>query len=347
VPTQPEQFGNHSGVGSLPGTDATQAIEYTFEELVDRGIPYLPELPSRGPGADLIGRSAALLVDLAVDLQPSGWRLVPRAGRDLERARSWWRQDLDLLAEIADGYTGPLKTQVAGPWTLAASLRLPRLERAVVDRGACLDLVESLAEGTAHHVAEIRRLVPGAQVVLQVDEPSAPAVLEGTLPTASGFGRIRSVEEHTVLDGLRKVIRAAKQAGAVDTLVHCCAAAPPIALLADCGAGGISLDTTLLGPEGWEKVAVAVERGLRLWAGSVPTGSPGSSVSPSRTAPDPSAVAQAVAGPWTEVGLPVEALSEVIITPTCGLAAATPTQACTILRSAARASRILVERAHA
>ena len=46
-----------------------------------RRFAHLPELPGRAPGADLIGRSAALLVDVAVDLTPAGWRLRPAPGR--------------------------------------------------------------------------------------------------------------------------------------------------------------------------------------------------------------------------------------------------------------------------
>ena len=99
---------------------------YCLGDADGLGIPYLPELPSRGPGADLVGRSAALLADLAVDLQPSGWRFTDRAGRDLARTRAFWRRDLDELAEAYDGYAGPLKVQVAGPWTLAASIELNR-----------------------------------------------------------------------------------------------------------------------------------------------------------------------------------------------------------------------------
>src|SRR3954466_8145436 len=164
--------GRASGIGSWPGTEVLESARTTFGELAEHGVPYLPELPARGPGSDLIGRSATLLVDTPVDLQPSGWRLVARPGRDLERAQSFLIQDLDVLAEVADGYQGPLKVQLAGPWTLAASLHLPRLERAVIDAGACRDIVAALSEGVGRHVAEVRRLVPGAEIVVQVDEPS-------------------------------------------------------------------------------------------------------------------------------------------------------------------------------
>jgi hypothetical protein len=73
-------WGPASGVGSLPGADPAEALRTVVGELP--GFAHLPELPGRGPGADLLGRSAALLVDLSVDLTPAGWRLVPRAGID-------------------------------------------------------------------------------------------------------------------------------------------------------------------------------------------------------------------------------------------------------------------------
>ena len=64
-------------------------------ELPD--LPHLPELPARGAGADMIGRAGALLVDLPVELVPSGWRLAAHAGRDLRRARDLLARDLDAL----------------------------------------------------------------------------------------------------------------------------------------------------------------------------------------------------------------------------------------------------------
>src|SRR4029079_9581812 len=123
--------------GRWPGADVVAPVGTSFGELPEPHIPYLPELPARGPGADMIGRAAALLVDMPVELQPVGRPQVDRPGRDLGRAQAWLRQDLDVLAEVADAYAGPLKLQSAGPWTLAAGLYLPRLERAVVDAGAC------------------------------------------------------------------------------------------------------------------------------------------------------------------------------------------------------------------
>jgi methionine synthase II (cobalamin-independent) len=320
-----------SGIGSWPGTSIREALAQV-RELLDGHLPHLPELPGRGPGADLVGRSAGLLVDLHVDLQPVGWRLVDRPGHDASRTAAIWREDLDELAEAFDGYEGLLKLQVAGPWTLASSVWLSRGERAVVDEGARRDLVDSLAEGVRQHVAAVRQLVPGAQVVLQVDEPSLPAALAGRLPTASGFGVLRALDPQEALRGLQAVLAAHDG----DTVIHCCAANPPLELLRSAEPGALSVDATLLGPRGWEGLAVAAESGIRLYPGLVPTDG-------SRTRAQD--LADALANPWRGVGMPLSGLSDVVVTPTCGLAGATPQGARAILRAAVETAAEVSERA--
>ena len=137
-----------TGIGSLPGTDPMAAARTVVTELPD--FPHLAELPARGPGADMIGRTAGLLVDINVETTPRGWRLSSdRPGKDPRRARSMLSQDLDALEEVLDGYTGLLKVQVAGPWTLASALEQTHsLKAALADPGAVADLTTSLAEGT-------------------------------------------------------------------------------------------------------------------------------------------------------------------------------------------------------
>lgn len=298
------------------------------------GLPYLPELPSRGPGSDMIGRSAALLADLSVDLQPSGWRFTDRPGRDMSRASSFWRQDLDQLAEAYDGYAGPLKIQVAGPWTLAASIELNRGERSVTDEGARRDLVGSLAEGVRQHVAEVRRLVPGAVVTLQVDEPSVLPVLRGELPTASGYGRVRAVDRAEVARGIREV----REAHDGDVVLHSCHPGAPVELLASTGVTALALDLTEASPQRWEAIAAAVESGTRLWAGVVPT-------TPVASAAEAVRVATArVADGFSRVGLPASSLADVTVTPACGLPSLTPRGAVDVQRVAIDTARELTEK---
>ena len=198
------------------------------------GFPHLPELPARGPGADLTGRTASLVVDIPVETSPRGWRLSERPGRDLNRARTMLSSDLDVMEEVLDGYRGLVKVQLCGPWTLAATLELPRtLNVAIADPGAVADLTASLAEGAAAHVAEIAKRLPGAQVAVQFDEPALAAVAGGEVPTASGLSRLRPVEAEVLRDRLAQVIAAVQGY----TVVHSCATAVPFGLIQTAGAG--------------------------------------------------------------------------------------------------------------
>ncbi|MGY1602888.1 methionine synthase [Geodermatophilus sp. SYSU D00815] len=323
----PAPWGPASGVGSLPGGDPVEAVHLVLGELPE--FPHLPELPARGPGADLVGRTAALLVDVAVDLTPAGWRLVARPGVDLRRAQDLLERDLDALTDVADGYAGPLKVQAAGPWTLAAGLERERGERAVVDHGARRDLAQSLAEGLAAHVAEVRARVPGARVVVQLDEPSVPAVIEGALPTASGYGRLAAVEAGTVQQELADAVAALP--GPV--VVHCCAPRAPLGLFRAAGAAGVSFDSGLV--QDLDAVGEAVEAGTHLLVGVVP-----GTDAPLGT---PKATASRLQGLWRELGFPAEQLhTAVTLTPSCGLAGATPAYARAAMAHVREAARYLL-----
>ena len=267
--------------------------------------------PARGPGADLIGRGAAFLVDLAFDLTPAGWRLVARPGIDQRRAREFLARDLDALHDGAAGYTGPFKVQVAGPWTLAAGLERTRGDRAVVDAGARRDLAQSLAEGVTAHVADVAARLPGAHVIVQLDEPSVPAVLLGGLPTVSGFGKLAAIEAGVVEQELADLIRAIP--GPV--VVHCCAPRAPLDLFRAAGAGALSFDLGLV--QDLDAVGTAIEAGEHLFPGVVP--------GIDSTLPPPRATASRVQAWWSELGFPADDLAAAVtLTPACGLAGATP-----------------------
>lgn len=323
--------GTATGVGSMPGTEALSAARDVLERLP--ALPHLVELPERGVGADLVGRATALLMDLPVDLQPAGWRLVSRPSRDLRRTRDLLNQDLDALEEAAQGYTGPLKVQAAGPWTLAAHVELPRGDKVLADAGACRDLAEALAAGLAGHVADIRRRVPGVTTVLvQLDEPSLAAVLAGHVRTASGFDVLR-VPGPPEIEAVLQAVTSAVAAGGGIPGAHTCSATPPLRTLVAGGARWLGVDATLLTPRDDDGVGEALEAGVRLIAGLVPT----------RGAPPPvGPTVASVVGLLGRLGAPDRA-PELAVSPTCGLAGAAPKEAGSLLARAGECARELAQ----
>ncbi|MFE9095393.1 methionine synthase [Streptomyces sp. NPDC007264] len=324
-------FGAATGVGSLPGGDAREAAKTVTGSLED--FPFLAELPARGPGADMIGRTAGLLVDLYARVEPSGWRLGDRPGRDTRRARSWLGEDLDALEEFTQDYEGPLKVQAVGPWTLAAALELRNGEAALSDPGACRDLAGSLAEGLRLHLDEVRRRVPGARLVLQLDEPSLTAVLRGQVRSASGYRTHRAVDRQVVEATLRDLV--AVHAGG-PVVIHSCAPDVPFALLRRAGAAAVSFDLSLVTERDEEAIGEAVEGGTRLFAGVVPgTDGPLS---------DPAGSVMGVRTLWRRLGLRPGLLADAVtLTPMCGLAGASPDYARRALAHCVRAARSLAD----
>ncbi|GAA2297537.1 methionine synthase [Actinomadura luteofluorescens] len=328
----PWQAGTATGVGSYPGEDPAEALRIVLGELPD--LPHLPELPARGPGADLAGRTAGLLVEMPVHLEPSGWRFSDRPGRDTQRSRDHLARDLDVLEELAGGHDGPFKIQVCGPWTLAASIELRHGDRALKDPGAVRDLTASLAEGVAAHVADVQRRLPAVQIVLQLDEPSLPAALAGTVPTASGFSRLRAIEEPIAEEALRTVIDATD----AYPVVHCCARNVPYNLLRGAGAKALSIDLRLVPRRDDDAVGEAIDAGIALLLGAVPA--------TDAALPPLKATAEPVRDLWRRFGFPPKQLAEqVVITPTCGMAGASPRHVRAALKRSRETARMLHEAA--
>jgi hypothetical protein len=346
-PNFPWPAGSATGIGSMPGTNPAEAMRVIAGELPD--FPHLPELPDRGPGADLTGRTAALLVEIPVEATPRGWRLAERPGRDLARAKTMLSSDLDVMEEVLDGFRGPLKIQLCGPWTLAATLELPRtLNVAVADPGAVADLTASLAEGAAAHAAEVAKRVPGAQLVVQFDEPALAAVAGGEVPTASGLSRLRAVEAETLRERLAQVIASTGKY----TVVHSCSTAVPFGLIRAAGADGLSFDLSQLRRGEEDAVAEAAEAGLGLLTGVMPavpqldagTTGPTGTVAPGDGSAEARQAAERVIRLWRRLGLPLDTCpAQAVITPACGLAGATPGQARTALMRCREAGSMLAE----
>ncbi|MDI5968405.1 methionine synthase [Streptomyces sp. SL13] len=329
--------GTATGIGSMPGEDAREAAKTVTGSL--EGWPFLPELPARGPGADMTGRTLGMLVELYARVEPSGWRFGDRPGRDTRRSHAWLREDLDALEEFTQDFQGPLKIQAVGPWTLASTVEMRGGEAALSDSGARRDLAGSLAEGLRLHVEDVSRRVPGARVVLQLDEPGLAAVLLGRVPSASGYRTHPAVDRAVAESTLRELVEAV----GVPVVVHTCAPGVPFGLLRRAGAAGISFDFSLITQGDWDAVGEAVEAGTVLLAGVVPGTDTGGAAGGPRMS-DPAGSVNGVRSLWRGLGLAPQTLGEsVVVTPACGLAGASPAYARAALARCVTAARTLVD----
>lgn len=173
-----------TALGSMPGRDFRESTRIVADLLPD--LLAWPELPARDASSAMIGRTLGLL-EQPCELTADGWRLAARADAAQRRAQRWWSSDLDDIEELTQDYGGALKVALAGPWTLATSVRLahPTMTHVLADEGACRDLTQALAEAVAQLASRlVARL--GRRLIVQLDEPVIGAVLGGTLPTFSG-----------------------------------------------------------------------------------------------------------------------------------------------------------------
>ncbi len=318
-----------TGVGSLPGTDFPAAARLVMDVLggADGGIPHLPELPARGPWASMVGRGTAVLTELPAELAAGEWRLSDHPGVDQRRARATLRDDLDRFQEDAHDYTGTVKLQVVGPWTLAAALFLPLGGRVLGDRAARRDLAQSLADGVVELLAQTRRRLPSATVMLQVDEPALPAVLNGAVPTEGGYFRHRAVHPPEVAEALRPLAEAAASG-----VLHCCAPGLDVGLVRAAGFAAVSLDQDLIGDV--DPLAAAIDDGFGLYLGCLPTAD-----SAREWRPDDLVRRALTLLRPLELG---PALADRLVhTPACGLAGFGPRQASAALGALRRASELV------
>jgi methionine synthase II (cobalamin-independent) len=310
-------FTKATGVGSWPGSSARQAAEVVVGELAD-AIAHIVELPARGVGADLLGRAGALLIDVAIDTVPRGYRIAARPGAVTRRAVSFLDEDMDALEEAWEtaGLRGGgrvVKVQAPGPITLAAGLELGNGHRAITDAGALRDLAASLGEGVGAHRAELARRLD-TPVVVQFDEPSLPAALGGQLTGVTALSPIAALDEAVAGPLLDTCVAAT----GTDVLLHSCAADLPWNMLQGSAIHAISVDSGTLRAADLDGIAAFVESGRTVMLGVVPATAPAKR-------PSAEEVAAAVVAVTDRLGFTRSALRDRIgVTPACGLATATP-----------------------
>jgi methionine synthase II (cobalamin-independent) len=326
-------FAKASGVGSWPGTTPRQAAEVVVGELAG-ALAHIVELPARGVGADMLGRAGALLIDLAIDTVPRGYRIAARPGAVTRRAVSMLNEDMDALEEAWEtaglrGGERVVKVQAPGPITLAAGLELANGHRVITDSSAVRDLAASLAEGVAAHRAALARRLD-TPVAVQFDEPSLPAALAGQLTGVTALSPVAALDEAVagaLLDGC-------VAAAGADVVLHSCAPELPWDLLQRSTINAISVDAGTLRAADLDGIAAFVESGRTVVLGVVP------GIAPERP-PSAEEVAAAVVAVTDRLGFGRSALRDRIgVTPACGLAGATPKWARTaigLVRKAAEA----------
>lgn len=329
-------FATATGIGSWPGVAARPAAEVVVGELAG-ALAHLVELPARGVGADMLGRAGALLIDVAIDTMPRGYRVVARPGAVTRRAVSLLDEDMDALEEAWEiaGLRGSgrvVKVQAPGPVTLAAGLELANGHRAITDPGAVRDLAASLAEGVAAHRAALARRLD-TPVVVQFDEPSLPAALGGRLSGVTELSPVAPLDEAVA----GALLDACVQAAGADVVLHVCAPELPWNLLQRSAISAISVDVGTLRAADLESIAEFVESGRTVLLGVVATSAP-------ERRPSAEEVAGAVLAVTDRLGFGRSALAGRIgVTPTCGLAGATSQWARTAIGLARKAAEGLAD----
>ncbi|GAY15110.1 methionine synthase [Mycobacterium sp. shizuoka-1] len=308
-------FAAATGIGSWPGSAPREAAEIVVGEL--HRLPHLVELPARGVGADLIGRAGALLVDIAIDTVPRGYRIAARPGSVIRRAKSLLDEDVDAIEEAWEKAGGPgsgrpVKVQAPGPITLAAQLELGNGHRALTDAGAVRDITASLAEGVARHRAELARRL-ATTVVVQYDEPVLAAALAGRLTGVSALNPVHPVDEAVAIGLLDECVAGA----GAEVLLHSCAPGLPWNVLQRSAIHAVSVDASTLADADFDGLGEFLDCGRAVVFGLVPTSAPAAR-------PSAEEVAAAAVAITDRIGFSRSSVRDRVgISPACGLAGAT------------------------
>jgi hypothetical protein len=285
------------------------AVDQVVQAFPD--FPFLPELPARGPGTDMVARALGLIDQLAFEDGPFGWRTAAHPSREQRRARARLGDDLELAAERLEGRSGDWHVSLTGPWTLSALVGRGSGELLLADAGACRDLAQAWLEAVANWCDRIQRLIPGVRLSLQVDEPMLPMVAVGAVGTASGWRRHRPVPPDRLVEGYAGLSDWAERTGLAQTVLHCCAPGLNCGDLGRAGFSAVSCDLANLGGDD-DGLAQFYEAGGSLWLGAVPTDQPDRRVSLDQIRPGVLALLD-------RLGID-PAQGRLWLTPACGLA---------------------------
>ena len=210
-----------SGLGDFPGDDLSEAMSRVEGELGAPHLPFLPHLPALGWRSTPLARTLVVCEGLAFDGASFGWRMVHSGGRGAREsalAQDRLLSDINLLADRVgaqkkrftsnvEGSAAVYKIQLVGPLTLAASIYLPGGERAISDAGASRDLLESFLEGLERWMDSLREALqaPRALIAVQLDESEFQRLMEGAIPTVSGFRSLSALQPHYYQQVYRRI----------------------------------------------------------------------------------------------------------------------------------------------
>ena len=314
---------NFYGLGELPGASIIAAADIVAGETGD--LRQLPILPARG--VDVVGLTTGILPGINVDAGPRSWVLSTRP--QLRTRRIWDRveADLDQCEQAWGKRIDAVKIQVAGPWTLSASIELSNGHRALTDTGALRDLTESLIAGIQEYSADVRARFD-TEVYVQLDEPLLAQVRDGSLPGTSQFDEIPSINDVDLGERLAGVIERAEVRYLNQT------GYPPlwkVAQVAGVETCQVTLDT-VRGSEQYDGIGHALAAGMRVGLGMTRAGD-------NR---DPRHLAVNVARMWDELGLDRMLLTHAVdVHPRGGLANCTLLDAAAALRTARMVAEML------
>ncbi len=307
-----------TAIGSVPG-DFLEASRRSVE-IFDT-IAFFPEIISDIPQG-MIGRLSAIM-PIGCEYRDGSWNLSASSSR-LQRALAQQLDDqLELFAQIAQGYSGAIKIAFSGVWTYAACVQrgYGSKEKALMDKGALKDLTQGIAEGITGVISRLSQLL-SSPLIVQIDEPYLDAIIKGKVPTFSKLHRYPPYDPALIGQALVEIVDRLRRDSSVQTWLHLCCPLPDVDAIYR-PFDGISCDLRYVSGADRQRCAAWLDEGKSLVLGAVPTDAD-QVVNSKRL--------NQVASWCESLSIATDILlDKVILTPSCGLALSTEQQAWTML----------------